>query len=124
MKTFQHFINFIALSVLFIVSVSAGNVTFSDHLIEYPIEDTATVEATSYYHHHLLIGADVQSIVHLAAPERSRLTTDHFSYHAYGLLNKSSFLSIKEGSKNVSYDYIFIHHSLIKDIIFPFHSFW
>ncbi|WP_405368319.1 hypothetical protein [Nonlabens sp. Asnod2-A12] len=124
MKTIQHFINFIVLSVLFVVSVSAGNVTFSDHLIEYPIEDTATVQAASSYHHHLFIGANVPSIVHLSAPERSRLTTDHYYFHTTGLLNRSSYLTLNQGSKTIKYDYIFIHHSFIKDIIFPFHSFW
>ena len=98
--------------------------TFSDHLIEYPIEDTATVEATSSYHHQLFIGADVQSIVHLSVPERSRLTTDHYSYHTNGLLNRSAYLSINQGGKTLDYDYIFIHNSFIKYIIFPFHSFW
>lgn len=112
------------LSVLFIVSVSAGNVTFSDYSSNYTLEQESTVEAKSNYELHLHLGTEVQSILGLSRPDILRLSQDRHLFNTDGLLSRSTYLSLNQGGKTVDYDYIFIHNSFIKDIIFPFHSFW
>ena len=115
---------FIALSVLFTVTVSAGNLTFLENSIDNPVDKVHSVQAKSSFGMYLLIDSEAESVVSVSQPDTLPLSYDEDSPKTNGLQFRSHKLSLIQGSKSQNYDYIFLNNSFSKDIIFPFHSFW
>lgn len=123
MKLFKHIILFLVLSVLFKVTVSAENLSLTETSIDNSVKNDHSAQSISSLGIHFYIGTEVESLVSISQPEHLPLVDVELSKKD-GLLNRSLKLSLAFGSSFQNYARNFFNISFIKEIIFPFHSFW
>jgi hypothetical protein len=123
LKTFKHITAFLVLSLLFKVSVSAGNVSFSKISVGNSVENQK-VQSLSNVGMYLYIDTEAELVVGESQPDILPLSFDEDIRKSDGLLKRSKKLSLAVGCALQNYDRDFFNKSFTKEIIFPFHSFW
>ncbi|WP_438711506.1 hypothetical protein ACSTS3_01965 [Aquimarina muelleri] len=124
MKTFKNIICFILLSVLFKISISAKNTSFSEISIDNSIEKNHSVQSLLNLEMYLYIDTETEPLVRVSQPDNLPLSPDNKTSKKDGLLNRSHQLSLAYSHHFQNYDRDFFNKSFKKQIIFPFHSFW
>ncbi|WP_142784046.1 hypothetical protein [Changchengzhania lutea] len=124
MKMFKYIIGFLFLSVLFKVSVSTENVSFSEIPIHNSVEKSHGVQSLSTMGMYLYIDTEAESLVSISHPDNLPLSCDDEISKTDGLLHRSRKLSLAYGNTLQNYNRDFFNKSFNKEIIFPFHSFW
>lgn len=124
LKTFKNIICFLILSVFFTVSVGAGNVTFLDNSIYNSVEKEHSLQAKSNLGMYLFVDTEIEWANSTSEPDTLPSSLDDEISSKDGLLKRSYNLSLTQNFKLQNYNRDFFSKTLVKEIIFPFHSFW
>ncbi|GEQ85807.1 hypothetical protein ULMS_13150 [Patiriisocius marinistellae] len=124
MKTFQKIGSFIVLSVLLSVSVSAGNLAFLESSIDAPVTEEHSVQSKATIGMYFLLRSEAEFLVNVPKPDSILFSFEDETSKTNGLLNRSRKLSLYKGGKSQYFNLIFLNNSFLKDIMYPFHSFW
>jgi hypothetical protein len=123
-KAFKYFIGFFLIAVLSAASVSADNFSFPEHSAIDSIKPNARAQFAPRHRLFNFIDTEVETIISISQPDVLPLSFEDITTKTYGLRQRSYDLSNVQDCKFIIYNCECFNQFSVKEIIFPFHSFW
>lgn len=124
MKAIHHIFCYIFFTFLFVGSVNAHDLSFSDTSIFTSFQSESSIQQKARFNKIFAVDSKIELVPTSTLIDGYSYSVSKHLLSLHGLLTSSEYLCQLGKTRLLTFDHLSIKNSFKKVLLFPFHSFW